>query len=158
MEQNQESSLFGLNIDPSSRNHLWETARWARFLAIMGFIVCGLALIMGVFAGTIFQNWVDHSLLGPDAAADTNSVRLRTGIVYTIVAIVYFFPCLYLFNFASKMRTALIANDQNTMNESFKNLKKTFRFVGVLTIIILVFWIIGLLMVVLVLASQKSLP
>jgi hypothetical protein len=41
-EQNQESSLFGFGIDQSSRAHLAEAAKWAKFLAIVGFVMCGL--------------------------------------------------------------------------------------------------------------------
>jgi len=56
-------------------------------------------------------------------------------VFYILMALLYFFPCLYLFNFASKMQIALRNNDQDHLNESFKNLKSTFRFVGILTIV-----------------------
>ncbi|MES1219129.1 MAG: hypothetical protein ABUT20_26725, partial [Bacteroidota bacterium] len=56
MEQNQESSLFGLTIDQESKSHLSEAARWARFLAIVGFVICGLIVILGIFFGSIFSS------------------------------------------------------------------------------------------------------
>ena len=43
------------------------------------------------------------------------------------------------------MKTALLSNDQDVLNSSFQNLKKTLRYIGVLTIIVLSFWLIGLL-------------
>jgi uncharacterized membrane protein (DUF485 family) len=56
----------------------------------------------------------------------------------------YFFPCLFLFRFASKMKHALAANDQAQLNTSFQNLKSLFRFVGILTIIFLAFYAIAI--------------
>ena len=36
--QNQDADLFGLSIDTTGRAHLTEAAKWARFLAIVGFV------------------------------------------------------------------------------------------------------------------------
>ncbi|MES1221141.1 MAG: DUF5362 family protein [Bacteroidota bacterium] len=36
----------------------------------------------------------------------------------------------------------MAANDQETLNTSFQNLKKLFRFVGIMTIIVLAFYAI----------------
>ena len=39
MDQDISSqNLFGLNVDQSIKAHLYETAKWGRFLAIVGFI------------------------------------------------------------------------------------------------------------------------
>jgi hypothetical protein len=40
MEQNQDNSLFNLSVDTVSKAHLKETAGWAKFLAIVGMIMC----------------------------------------------------------------------------------------------------------------------
>jgi hypothetical protein len=52
MEQNQGSSLFGINVDQTAKSHLAETAKWAKFLSIMGFIFCGFIVLIGLFFGT----------------------------------------------------------------------------------------------------------
>ena len=145
MEQNQ--SLFGLNIDPATKNHLSEAARWAKFLAIVGFVVCGLILIIGIFAGTIFENMPASRFERFDSGAEMNTRGLgaAAAVMYALVALLYFFPCLFLFNFASKMKIALISNDQDSLSASFQNLKKTFRYVGVLTIIVISLYVIVLM-------------
>jgi hypothetical protein len=58
-------------------------------------------------------------------------------LVYVLIGLLYFFPCLYLFNFSSKMQIALRNNDQELLNQSFKNLKSCFKFIGILTIIVI---------------------
>src|SRR5450755_1753744 len=99
MEQSTESSLFTLQIDHQGSSFLGETARWAKFLAILGFISCGLIVLAAIFAGSIF------SMISRE-----NNVSLAGGfgtavsVVYILLALLYFFPCFYLFNFASKMQ------------------------------------------------------
>jgi hypothetical protein len=150
MEPNQNQSLFGLSIDPATKSHLSDAARWAKFLAIMGFIVCGLIVIVGIFAGSIFESMSSNRLegFGNNKEIDTKGFGVLAAVLYILMAFLYFFPCLFLFNFASKMKTALLSNDQDNLNASFQNLKKTFRYVGVLTIIVLSFYVIALLIAV----------
>jgi|SRR5688572_18447990 len=145
MEQNQNTGLFGLNLDPSSKMHLAEGARWAKFLAIVGFIMCGLVLLAGIFAGS-FLKWVggNYGEYG-DAEISATGFRVMAMVIYILIALIYFFPCLFLFRFASQMKSALASNDQETLNSSFRNLKVMFRYVGIMTIIILCLYAIILL-------------
>lgn len=127
MENND--SLFELQIDQPVTNYLSETAKWGKFLAIMGFIGCGLLLLVGIFAGSLMAS------LSSIEGAGMSSTFLMA--LYIGIALLYFFPCLYLFNFASKMQKALRSNDQIQLTESFKNLKSCYKFMGILMIIIL---------------------
>jgi len=148
MESNVESSLFELQVDHEATNYLKETARWAKFMAIMGFIGCGICVLVGLFAGSIIAGM--YSSVGGVGRAGAMGGAFYS-ILYIALALLYFFPCLYTFNFASKMQVALRSNDQSQLNLAFKNLKSCYRFVGILTIIWLclvglgvIFSIIGL--------------
>jgi uncharacterized membrane protein len=136
MDQNQNTSLFGLGIEPATKAHLSEAARWAKFLAIVGFVLIGLLVVVAIFFGSVFS-FVSSRSGGSDfqRAGYEGIVGGFVMFMYIIVAAIYFFPCLFLFRFSVKMKTALAANDQETLNTSFQNLKKMFRFVGILTII-----------------------
>ena len=154
MEQNQDSSLFGLGIDANSRTHLSEAARWAKFLSIVGFVLCGLIAIVGIFAGSIlssmsstFDGGYGNSPMG------MRGMGAMAGVLYVAIALLYFFPCLFLYRFATKMKAALASNDQQTLNTSFQNLKVMFRFVGILTIIVLAIYAIVFLMAIIAGAS-----
>jgi uncharacterized membrane protein YjgN (DUF898 family) len=146
MEQQQDSSLFGMNVDQAGKSHLAEAARWAKFISVIGFIVCAMVVLFGVFFSTFFRKFPTaferNSPYGdmPNTAPFTSAIAF----IYIVVALIYFFPFLFLFRFATKMKTALASNDQETLNTSFQNLKATFRFVGILLLIGLCFWALAI--------------
>lgn len=147
MEQSNQN-LFDLQIDHQSNSFLSETAKWGKFLAIIGFIFCGLLIVIALFAGTFIA-----SMMSGFGGNDTASAGAAMGggiitFVYIILALVYFFPCLYLFHFASKMQVALRSNQQDMLNISFRNLKSCFKFMGILMIIMLSFWAIGIIIAI----------
>jgi hypothetical protein len=144
METNVTSSLFELQVDHESTAHLKEAARWAKFLAIVGFIFCGLFVIFGLFAGALIGRM--YSSMGVAQAGGMGGGFFS--ILYILIALLYFFPCLYTFNFAKKMKVALAANDQTQLNQSFKNLKACYRFLGILMIICLSFWSLAIIFAV----------
>ncbi len=145
-EYRQEpGNLFGTNLDHTIKSYLEESAKWGKFLAIVGFVISGLIFIAGL---TISSNMGSGSPLGgegvfgPGTPAGLGPVLM---IFYIVAAVLYFFPCLYLYRFSTKMRTALASDDQQTLTESFQNLKSMFRFVGIIAIILLAFYALGLI-------------
>lgn len=143
-QQNENLSLFGLSIDPTSKLHLGEAARWAKFLAIVGFVMCAIIVVVGIFAST-FLSGMMSGYGGAYSDAATSGMGTVLAVVYVIIALVYFFPCLFLFRFASKMKEAIATNEQTTLNVSFQNLKAMFRFIGILTVLFLVLWVLLIL-------------
>lgn len=131
-EQTPTSNLFDLQLDHEASTYLVESARWARFLSILGFVMCGLLVLVGLFMGT----FISSSLSGSMGMGSFFGGTFFT-MLYIVIALLYFFPCLYLFQFGSKMRTALQNNDQQLLSYSLKNLKSCFKFFGILAIIIL---------------------
>jgi hypothetical protein len=155
MEQyNQSASvpnenLFELQVDQQSIGYLSETARWAKFLSIVGFVVCGLMVIFSLFFSSIMSTISKIGSGNDSFGASTMAIsNYAFSIVYIIIALLYFFPCLYLFNFSSKMQTALRNNDQLNLNAALGNLKSCFKFVGILTIVVLSFYLLGTIVVV----------
>jgi len=151
MELNTTSNLFELHVDQVGASYLKETARWAKFFAILGFIFCGLMLLGGLFAGSLIS--AAFSSLGNAGSAAFMGGGFIT-VMYIGFAVLYFFPCLYLFNFASKMQVALRSNDQEFLNQSFKNLKSCYRFFGILAIICLGLWTLGIIFAIIGMASR----
>jgi hypothetical protein len=131
MEQNTEIHLFELQVDHNVQSYLGETARWAKFLAIMGFVGCGICVLVALFAGTF--------IAGTLAGVGDNRGYMGglVSFIYIAIALVMFFPSLYLYNFASRMQVALRSNDQEQLTRSFRNLKSCYRYMGILTIIYL---------------------
>ena len=153
-EQNTESTLFGFGIDQSSKAHLWEAAKWAKFLAIMGFIMCGLAVVFGIFMGTIYSSMMKNYDDYGAAATYADGMSIFMIILYVGIAVIYFFPCLFLLRFANHMKNALNTDDQVTLNTSFQNLKIMFRYVGIVTIIFISLYILFILYMLLIAVSM----
>ena len=142
MEQNITPNTFGLQVDNGNIPYLTEAAKWGKFLGILGFILCALMIIGGLFAGTLFT--ASFSQLNSDFSSLGSAGSIFITVWLILIALLYFFPSLYLFNFASKMQTAIRNNDQVYLNSSFKNLKSCFKFWGILLIIMLCIYAIGI--------------
>jgi hypothetical protein len=141
MEQ-QNEQLFGLTLDPQSKRFLGETAKWGRFLSVIGFILCGLIVVGGIYFATIVKNSNNVFDRYGGSTSQLQALGPAVAIIYILMAVLYFFPCLYLNRFANKMTTALAAEDQGSMTTAFENLKSMFKFFGVLTIIIISIYVV----------------
>jgi uncharacterized membrane protein YjgN (DUF898 family) len=148
MDQNQTTPLFGLSVDATSKKFLSETARWASFLAVIGFIVCALVVIGGIvvaIAASQFDSAFDSYNSGSSIRMSGSGFGAVLGVVYILFAVLYFFPCLYLLRFSNHMKVAIAAEDQTRLTTAFENLKSVFKFMGILTIIILSLYVLGFL-------------
>ena len=143
-EQNQESTLFGFGIDQFSRSHLWEAAKWAKFLAIVGFIMCGLLAIAGIYLGSVVSSTSPYEREYGSASVFAG-LGVFVSVLYVGFAIIWFFACLFLLRFANHMKNALNTDDQATLNSSFQNLKIMFRYVGIIAIIVISLYILLIL-------------
>jgi hypothetical protein len=133
------SSSSGLVVNGESAGYLKETGGWARFMAIVGFVCIALILVFAFFVGSVMSSF--------GMGAQLAGMEFMMGLYYFGIAIVYFFPTLYLFRFASNAIDAVQANDTATLVTALKNLKSCFKFVGILTAIGL-----GLLVIILIFA------
>ncbi len=130
----QPTNLFELQLDQQSVNYLNESARWARFLSIVGFISCGIMVIVGVFFASALSGMMS-------GMSNESAFGMMGGgflsFLYIFFALVIFFPSFYLFNFSAKMRKAFHNNDQQVLTDSLKSLKSFFKFYGIFTVIVL---------------------
>lgn len=128
----QESQLeMKAQLTDTSRGFLLETAKWGKFLAIVGFVMTGLMVIGGLFFSTIFA-----SIPG---MTDNPAMPLGAGFMgamYVIGGAFYFFPSWYLFRFATRTKDALLNYSTDTLTEGLENLKSVYKFWGIFTAII----------------------
>ena len=123
-----------LQVSVPAQNFLSECAKWGRFLAIIGFILCGIMVVLAFFIPTLIMNISPYNAMAPSLSSG-----LATGmtIVYIIFALLFFFPCLYLYKFSVKMKSSLAETSQENFDESLQNLKSMFKFYGIVTIAML---------------------
>jgi hypothetical protein len=119
-----DSPLLHLDL---VRQHLLETAKWGRFLAITGYVI--LVLIgLGAVSVAFF------ALLSDSFNGFPTQVMLLV-ILYAVLGAIYFFPVYYLHQYATRIHEGLGTNDAAMMTEAFGNLKSLFKFFGIMTII-----------------------
>ncbi len=127
-----------LKIGGFGIKNLDEIRRWAKFLAILGFIAIGM---MGL--GTIMMA-VGLSFVGSTSEIEGLGLP-ETSIIIAIMAVfilVYFFPTLYLLRFAEHAKKAIEATNNSELDESLNYLKKYARFIGIMTIVIIALYVI----------------
>ena len=144
--ENIETSQQVENSIPSGdeiKDYLLETSKWGKFLAIVGYVGMGLLVLvaLGVMVG--------FSFLG--SGSEDNFPMAALGLVYLVLAAVYYFPINYLYRFSVQMKEGLTADDRQSVTSGFENLKSLFKFMGIFTIVILSIY--ALLLVIVLPAS-----
>jgi hypothetical protein len=142
----ENQNLFELQLDQPSTAYLGEAAKWAKFLAIMGFIFCAFMVVAALFAGSMMSAMMSSAGSGFGSMYGSGVIT----VIYLFGAALYFFPCLFLFRFATQMQDAIRNHEQSKLQGSLKNLKSCFRFLGILTIVVIAIYVLILVGVLVV--------
>jgi hypothetical protein len=127
-----------IEIEQETLNHLNTTRKWAMFLAIIGFIILGLIVVIGLIAGTFLTAFNS----GEKALGIPESLMF---VPILILAVIYFFPVLFLFRFSKHTSHAIQTLDKLELHKAIKNLKFCFAYIGILIIIIFSLYIVVLI-------------
>lgn len=131
----------GIGLNGNIRTYLRETAKWGKFLSIIGFISIGFMVIGGILFGTIGMSAMnDISAMG----GQPNPMGMLGGgfimIFYCLMGLLYFFPSLYLYRFSTKIKIALENDDETELTTAFMNMKSLYKFWGIFMAIIIGFY------------------
>lgn len=138
MEEKSAFETFELNVSSAILGFLKETSTWTYFLSILGFIGIGLMLLFGVFFSVVM------GLISGGNPYDNLGMDMQYfGLIYIVLALLYFFPVLYLFNFSRKTKLALKTNNNDDLTTAFSNLKSHYKFMGVFTIVVISIYILA---------------
>lgn len=119
-----------LHLDANSSSYMLETARWAKFLAIIGFVA--MAIIMLGAVALMFNPMAEESGTAYNAGYKTGMF-----LFYAILVTIFFYPMYALLKFANLIKAAVQNVNQQEFDEAFRYLKNTFKFWGIYTIILL---------------------
>lgn len=128
--------------NPEINDYLGESARWGKFLSILGFVGIGLMLASAFFFIFIFS---------PPEIAGIPYMGIAyklPGFFIFIFALIYFFPVYYLYMFSVKTSQGISTGNITATTAGFRNLKSMFKFLGVLALIILSIYAIILMFTV----------
>jgi hypothetical protein len=122
--------------------YLREASPWLRFIGILGFIGCALMFLGGIitaiilFAVSGFADEFDDFPMG------------IIGLVYSVLAVVTFFPVRFTYSFGTRIRNYQLNNSEQELEQAFKNNKSLWKFTGILCIIYLAFIPLGIVFAV----------
>jgi len=134
-----------ITLTPEAQYYLRETAKWANFLSIVGFIMCALFLIAALCIGVIF------SFLGrisPVYAQMPAFGGTFLSIIFILFDVLYFFFPFYLYQFAAQLKRGLSISDELYVAKSLGKLKSFFKLAGIVTIVMLCIYALELIAVV----------
>lgn len=129
LDQNIELESDKLKISNSIKENLITTAKWARFLAIVGFIFVGILGIASLF-------------LVVTSLASGYGPLIFVSLIYVILTIVMLFPALYLIRFAVATEKGLNSNKQGEFDYAIENMKSLFKFSGIYTIVMIALYVV----------------
>lgn len=126
-----------IEIEEVSLKDLDRTRKWSMFLAIIGFIGLGLMVIGSLIAVLFLSVFKTESALG---VSETLFI-----IPLVAIAVIFFFPLLYLYRFSKHTGIAVRTLDRSEMHKAFRNLRRYYVFIGILVIVILSIYVIGII-------------
>lgn len=130
-----------LKITEDIRSYLYDMAKWANFLGIVGFVVAAFMLMAALTIGpAINSNPEMAKMLGQFG----NLGGTTFSIVFFIYGFVFFFPSFLLVRYAAKAKQGVLYGDQSSLDEAFSKLKSLFKFFGMLAIFVIVLYLIAL--------------
>lgn len=135
--QFEKDNDTGLVFNSNIKGLLTEIAKWGKFVGMVGFAMCGILLLVAV-AIMVFGKQIGAQL---EAVGQPASVaKSINGIVYAVIAVLYFFPAKHIYNFSVYMKQALEHDDQESIDYSFDRLRAFFKFIGMVALVAIGFY------------------
>jgi hypothetical protein len=102
---------------------------WMRFLSVMTFICAALMLVLG------FAIMALDGMGGPSAFA---------GVIYVVMAVLYFLPAMLLWTSANRIAAFGRQRTVRMLAHALESQRSFWRFVGILALIVVIVWVIGM--------------
>jgi hypothetical protein len=147
MEYIEDKEQEVLKITEDIRSYIYETAKWANFLSVVGFVLTAFMIMFAFGVGSFITAM--NNILGGEA--NNPYAALGTGVLTVIcllVALIYFYPSLLLFKYANAAKQAVLYADQATLAVAMSKMKSFFKFWGILTIVFLTFYVLSILITI----------
>lgn len=127
------------------RSYIYDMARWAGFLAIVGFVYAGITVLSAFTIGAALDS-------DPQLASMLGKFGPLGKVIFTLANLVFafalFYPSLLLFKYAANAKNGVLYGEQLHLNEAFAKLKSLFSYWGVITIIMVTMHIFMMISVV----------
>lgn len=126
------SGFKQLELNKHGIEQLEQTRKWTLFFSILGFIFIGI-MVLTIPLTFIFGNTSESTFLSIGGSL----------VVLVLVFLLYFPPIYFLYQFSTFSKEAVLRKDSRSLGKALENLRKHYQFMGVLTVILLVIYLIA---------------
>lgn len=126
-------SNFDLQINEKNKQDLLIAAKWAKFLAIIGYVGMGFMVLAGFILIVAGSN-VSSGIPGFPTSA--------LSVFYFLIAAFYFFPVTFMYRMSKNLKEAIQNSTQTNFDLGVSNLSKLFKFTGYMVVGILVLYMV----------------
>ena len=130
MENEKQNENFENQLTSAAVGFLQESAKWSKFMAIVGFVGIGLMVLVSLFMA------IGFSSMGTANMPELPFSMSVFSIIYVLFAAIYFFPVYYLYQYATKTSAALHSKNKQLLTDGLENLKSHHKFLGIFTLIL----------------------
>jgi hypothetical protein len=129
--------------------YLKDASPWIRFIGILGFIGTGIMLIIGlviIISGAAsgiavkeLSDMAENAGMGTSGMFSSFITAFSgfAGLLYIALAVLYFFPAMFTWNFGTKIRNFIQSNSPGELEKALKNNKGLWKFNSILAIVLL---------------------
>ena len=128
----QTNSLNNLLVDEQGKYYLLDTARWGRFIGIVYSIAIFLVCLLFRFAMVNNPQY--------ETVANSGSIGLLMVFYLAFMIGINFYPLYAIIKSASQARKGIGQNNQFLLNDSFRLTRNLYKYLGILTIVLLCFY------------------
>ena len=132
-----QSDIFKLEIDSAAKSSFLEMARWTKFLAILGYVIMGMVLVLGIFISVFMNSFYEaYGGTSPLAALGSGGPIIIM-LVFTVITSIYIYPTYALMKYSSCIKAALTTDNKEQFNIAIRYLKNMFKYIGIFTIVLM---------------------
>ncbi len=126
-------------VSNNAKYTLESIVKWVKFLAILGIILYAFMILLGL--GFMAFGSTFASIFGESGAF----FGVFGGLIYIIIGAICLYPVIKMLNYANKMKTAIRSGSQAFYEEALSNFNSAVKFWGILAIIFMVIYGIGII-------------
>ena len=123
-------------LDETAIEHLRIARKWSNFLSILAIVIIGMMLLAMVVILIMASRFPQDELV--------RFTALVQMLPLALMMVIYGIPIYYLYQFGKYSRIAITNYDSEAISLAFKYLKLHYRFMGILVIVVLVFYIVAI--------------
>lgn len=143
---------YNLLLTDEAVDALKISSKWTLFLSILGFIGIAFLLLFGIYTSTIVSSM---SAMMPEAGM-MGGFTSYISLIYIVLAVVYFIPIYYIFQYSNKMKNAISTQNSILLSEALIALKSHHKALGIIAIVVISLYIIMFFGAIVLFASMGA--